>query len=122
MSGISLPEAGRSSAIAAYVLYLLSIPSAGVFALIGVVLAYASRDGASAFARAHLDQAIHIWWVAFAWGVACLLGFIIGGALTIVLIGFPIIWLFALIGFIVMVWFSIKSLLGLLALLDGRAA
>jgi uncharacterized membrane protein len=122
MSDVSLPEAGRASAMATYVLYLLSIPSAGVLALIGVIVAYASRDGAGPFARAHLEQAIRIWWAAFAWGAACILGFIVGGALTIVLIGFPIIWLFALIGFIVMVWFSIKSLLGLLALLDGRAA
>ena len=122
MSSLSLPESGRASAIATYLLYLLSIPSAGVLALIGVIVAYASRDGAGPFARAHLEQAIHIWWAAFAWGVACILGFIIGGALTIVLIGFPVIWLFALIGFIVMVWFSVKSLLGLLALLDGRAA
>lgn len=121
-TSIHRSDAGRLSAIIAYALYLLSIPSAGVFALIGVIFAYVGRDGAGPLARSHLDNAVHVWWVAFAWGVACVLGWIIGGALTIVLIGFPIIWLFMVIGFIVAVWFTIKSLLGLLALLDNRAA
>jgi uncharacterized membrane protein len=119
-TSISSNDAGRMTAMAAYILYLLSIPSAGVFALIGVIVAYVGRDGAGPLARSHLNEAIRIWWVAFGWGVACVLGYVIGGLLTIVLIGFPIIWLFMVIGFIVAVWFTIKSLLGLLALLDGR--
>ena len=43
-----------------------------------------------------------------------------GALLTIVLIGFPILWIVGLIGFGVMIWFTIKSLLGLIALLDSR--
>ena len=46
---------------------------------------------------------------------------IVGWTLTIVLIGFPILWIVGALGFLVMVWFTIKSALGLLALLDDRS-
>jgi uncharacterized membrane protein len=114
-------DAGRGAAMATYILYLLSIPSAGLFALVGVIVAYVSRDGAGPLARSHLDDAIRIWWVAFMWGVALVIAYVIGGLLTVVLIGFPILWLAGIVGLIVMIWFTVKSLLGLLALLDARA-
>lgn len=114
------PDAGRGAAFIVYALYLLSIPSAAVLALIGVIVAYASRDGAGPLARSHLEDQIRIWWIAVwcAIGIAIATG--IGFLLTVVLVGFPILWLAALGGFIVMVWFTVKAVLGLLALLDGR--
>jgi uncharacterized membrane protein len=114
------PRPGRAAAIIVYVLYLLSIPSAAVLALIGVILALVSRDGASPLARSHLDDQIRIWFIAFWWAVGLALAGIIGAVLTIVLIGFPILWIVGLVGLGVMIWFTIKSLLGLLALLDDR--
>lgn len=114
------PQPGRAAAIIVYVLYLLSIPSAAVFALIGVILALVSRDGASPLARSHLDDQVRIWFIAFWWAVGLAIAAIIGAVLTVVLIGFPILWIVALIGLGVMIWFTIKSLLGLLALLDDR--
>jgi uncharacterized membrane protein len=115
-------EPGRVSALLVYGLYILSIPSAAVFALIGVILAYIARDSAGPIARRHLNEQIRIWWVAFAWSLALLIIGAIGGILTIVLIGFPIIWLAGLAAFIVMIWFTIKSILGFIALLNQRAA
>lgn len=115
-------EAGRASALVVYGLYVLSIPSAAIFALIGVIWAYAARDGAEGVARTHLDNAIRFWWTAFWWGAALIVAGLIGAALTIVLVGFPILWLAAVAAFLVMVWFTIKSVLGMLALLDGRPA
>jgi uncharacterized membrane protein len=114
------PRPGRAAAIIVYALYLLSIPSAAVLALIGVILALVSRDGASPLARSHLDDQIRIWFIAFWWAVGLALAGIIGAVLTIVLIGFPILWIVGLVGLGVMIWFTIKSLLGLLALLDDR--
>jgi uncharacterized membrane protein len=113
-------QAGRSAAFLVYVLYLLSIPSAAIFALIGVIVALSSRDGASPLARSHLDDQIRIWMIAFWWGVFVLVATIIGAILAVVLIGFPILWIAAGLGVLVMVWFTIKSALGLLALMDGR--
>jgi uncharacterized membrane protein len=113
-------QAGRSAAFLVYVLYLLSIPSAAIFALIGVIVALSSRDGASPLARSHLDDQIRIWLIAFWWGVFLLVATIIGAMLAVILIGFPILWIAGGLGFLVMVWFTIKSALGLLALMDGR--
>jgi uncharacterized membrane protein len=113
-------QAGRGAAFLVYVLYLLSIPSAAIFALIGVIVALSSRDGASPLARSHLDDQIRIWMIAFWWGVFLLVATIIGVILSFVLIGFPILWIAGGLGFLVMVWFTIKSALGLLALMDDR--
>ena len=121
MTNISSDQsAGRGAAFLVYVLYLLSIPSAAIFALIGVIVALSSRDGASPLARSHLDDQIRVWMIAFLWGLFLLVAAVIGALLTVVLIGFPILWIVGGLGFLVMVWFTIKSALGLLALLDGR--
>src|SRR5690349_1870841 len=113
-------EPGRLSAIIVYALYLLSIPSAAIFALLGVIVALAAKDGAGPLARSHLNDQIRIWFIAFWWAIGIALLAVIGAILTLVLIGFPILWLCGILGFCVMVWFTIKSFLGLLALLDNR--
>jgi uncharacterized membrane protein len=117
----SSAEPGRATALVVYVLYLLSIPSFAIFALLGVIVALSGRTGAGPIARSHLDDQVRIWFVAFWWAVGLALAALIGIVLTIVLIGFPILWLVGIIGFVVMLWFTVKSLLGLLALLDNRA-
>jgi uncharacterized membrane protein len=113
-------EHGRSSALIVYVLYLLSIPSFAIFALLGVILAVVARNEAGPFTRSHLDDQVRIWFIAFWWAIGLALLALIGGILTIVLIGFPILWIVGVLGLIVMLWFTLKSLLGLLALLDNR--
>jgi uncharacterized membrane protein len=114
-------ERGRAAALTVYILYLLSIPSAGVFALIGVIVAYVSRADSGLVARAHLDGAIALWWVAFLWGVALFVVWMLGLILTPVLIGFPILALQWAAAIVVVIWFIVKSVLGLVALMDNRA-
>jgi uncharacterized membrane protein len=116
----SYPEAGRGSALVVYALYLLSIPSCAVFALIGFIVALMSREGAGPLARTHLDDQVRIWMIAFWWALAIAVLAIVGVVLSIVLIGIPIIWLAGVLGLGVGIWFTVKALLGLLALLDGR--
>lgn len=113
-------ETGRSSAFLVYALYLLSIPSFAIFALIGVILALSAKSDATGVARTHLDDQVRIWFIAFWWHVGLAIAFVIGIVLSFVLIGIPIIWAVALGWLILMIWFTIKSFLGLLALLDGR--
>ena len=122
MSTVSSPpeQPGRTAALIVYVLYLLSIPSAAVFALVGVIVALASRGDAGPFARSHLEDQIRVWFIAFWWAVALAIFGIIGAVLTFVLIGFPILWIVGCLYLLVMIWFTVKSLLGLLALLDNR--
>jgi uncharacterized membrane protein len=116
----SASEPGRSSAFIVYVLYLLSIPSFAVFALVGVIVALVGRDGAGPLARAHLDDQVRFWFVAFWWAVGIVLVTVFGWILTVVLVGFPILLLAWLAALIVGIWFTVKSLLGLLKLLDNR--
>jgi uncharacterized membrane protein len=121
MTATPLPsQPGRFSALMVYVLYLLSIPSFALFALVGVIWALVGRDGAGPLARSHLDDQIRIWFVAFWWAVVLTIASLFGWLLTPILIGFPILWVIGVVALIVMIWFTIKSLFGLLALLDGR--
>lgn len=113
-------EPGRGAALLVYALYLVSIPSFGIFALIGVILALVSREGAGPLARSHLEDQVRIWFIAFWWAVALAIATVIGALLTLVLIGFPILWIVGILGLGVMIWFTVKSLLGLLALIDNR--
>ena len=114
-------DGGKAAALVVYVLYLLSIPSAGILALVGVMVALICRENAAGVWRAHLNDQVRVWAIAFMWWVALFAIWLLGVALTLVLIGFPIIWLVGAAGFAVMLWFTVKSVLGLLALLDGRA-
>ncbi len=119
-SYFSPPERGSATAFVTYLLYLMSIPSVGILALIGLVVAYVGREEATGVARTHIEDQIRVWWVAFWWSVAIVLAYIVGAALTVVLIGIPILVLAWLAGLIVAIWFTVKGIFGLIALLDGR--
>ena len=109
---------GMTAAIAVYALYILSIPSLAIFAPIGFVVALVARRDASPLAVAHFNDQIRIFWIALAWGVVVFTASILAWMLTIVLIGFPLLWLIGAVGFLVMVWFTVRSVIGLLRLLD----
>lgn len=122
MSTTPLPVAqpGRSAAFLVYALYLLSIPSFAMFALIGVIVALAARDEASPFARSHLDYQIGIWFTAFWWTIGLALLALVGWLTVWMLIGLVLLWIAGLGSLILLIWFTVKSLLGLLALMDDR--
>ncbi|SRR5690606_138774 len=113
------PEPGRSAAFIVYALYLLSIPSAAIFALFGVIVALAARDGAGPLARTHLDYQIRIWFTAFWWTIALAIVAVIGW-ITFIIGGFLLVWLAGLGALILYLWFTVVSFFGLLALLDYR--
>jgi uncharacterized membrane protein len=115
------PERGRAAAFVTYVLYLMSIPSAGILALIGLVVAYVGRADAEGTSRSHIERQIRTWWTAFWWAVAIWAAYIVGGILTVVLIGIPIIAFAWIASLVVAIWFTVTSVFGLIALLDGRA-
>ena len=114
------PEEGKPAALAAWALYILSIPSANVLVLDGLVVAYAARSSATGVARQHLDAQIVLFWSVFWWTIACWVAIIISGLLSVVLIGIPFLLLFLLLWFLISVWFTVRSVLGLLALLQDR--
>jgi uncharacterized membrane protein len=116
----SAAEPGRATALAVYVLYLLSIPSVAIFALVGVIIALTGREGAGPLSRSHLEFQIDIWMTAFWVTIGLALLAVIGAVLTVVLVGFPILWIVGLLALALMIWFTVMSLLGLLALIENR--
>ncbi|MET0182452.1 MAG: hypothetical protein ABW199_06165 [Caulobacterales bacterium] len=117
---VSPMEAGRGAAFVVYALFLLSIPSAALFAVVGVIIAYVARDGAAPNALAHLNDQIRIFWVWAIWTLAIIVASAIAYVLTFVLIGFPILWLLAAAGFVLLVWLTVKSVFGILRLIEQR--
>jgi len=116
----SEPE-GKVAALAAWALYILSIPSANILVLVGLVVAYAARGTATGLAREHFDAQIRLFWSVFWWTVACWVAIAVSIVASIVLIGIPFLILFGIIWFLISVWFTVKSIFGLLNLLGDRA-
>jgi uncharacterized membrane protein len=113
--------AGQLPAILGYSFYLLSIPSLALFAPVGAVIAVFSRSEAGTLARAHMDEQLRLFIVAAIWGLALFALLIPAWMLTLILIGIPLLWLIWAAGFVVMVWFTFRSGLGLLRLINHEA-
>ena len=97
----------RTLAIVNYVLGFVAI-SNGVTLLIAAVLAYVRRDQAEPWLKSHFEFQIASFWYG----------------LIIFLVGFFTLWLFllgALIWFLGGIWLVIRTAVGLIRLLDGRA-
>lgn len=119
-----LPEqtdpTNKVAALAAWALYILSIPSANVLVLVGLVIAYAARNSAVGLARRHIEAQISLFWSVFWWTVAAWIAIFVSALLSLVLIGIPFLLLFLLLWFLISVWFTVKSVLGLINLLQDR--
>ncbi|WP_313472460.1 hypothetical protein [Brevundimonas sp.] len=113
---------GRDGAVLAWILYVLSIPSANLLVLVGLVVAYACRGSATGLAAQHIEAQIRLFWSVF-WITIGLWGLIaVSAVASIFLIGIPFLILFGLLLLLVTIWFTVKSVLGLLALLNDRPA
>ena len=112
---------GRMAAIATWALYILSIPSFAVLVLIGLVIAYAARGSASGVARQHLDAQIRLFWSTFMWTIIFSVLWLVSLLLSTIVIGIPFLFVFWGALFLLMVWFTVKSIFGLIALLGDRA-
>jgi uncharacterized membrane protein len=98
----------RSWAIAVWALYLVSIVTVGLTALVGLIIAYVKKpDLASTPFGSHMNYAIRTFWVSVA-------GWIVGSILTVVLIGYLLL-------LIVSLWSLFRCVRGLIKALDGRA-
>jgi uncharacterized membrane protein len=89
-----------------YILYLVGF-LVGVTGLIAIIMNYVKRDEMrGTWLESHVNWQIKTFW----W---CLLGYIIGAILTIVLIGYLIL-------FLVLVWQIYRLVVGINALIDNR--
>jgi uncharacterized membrane protein len=121
-SVLGTQDEGKVGAAIVYVLYLLSIPSAGTLFLLGFIIAYVMRGGSSGWVRTHFDRQIKIGWKSFWWTLGLGLLFAIGIPLSIVLIGIPMMWVAGVGLLIVHIWMAVASVLGLISLLQTRPA
>jgi len=117
---------GKPAALIAWGLYILSLPSANLLVIVGLIVAYAGRGGSDGLTRAHIDAQIGLFWSVFWWtillwiGVAvCVIGVFTVPAAGVFLVPLGIILLLALL--FLTVWFTIKSIIGLINLLGDRA-
>ncbi len=112
---------GKVAAVIAWALYILSIPSANVLVLVGLVVAYAGRSSATGLPLEHLNAQIRLFWSVFWWTIAAWIGIVISAIASVVLIGIPFLFFFALVWLLITVWFTVKSIFGLINLLGDRA-
>ena len=85
--------------------------------LVGVLVAYAGRGSATGVARAHIEEQLRLFWSVVWWTVGLWILAIVS-FVTIIL--FPV-GLLCLLGlFILHLWFTIKSILGLVNLMSDR--
>ena len=117
---------GRPAALIAWGLYILSLPSANLLVIVGLIVAYAGRSGSDVLSRAHIDAQIGLFWSVFWWTIllwvgigACVVAFLISPPMGLVVV--PLGLLFGLALLFLTVWFTVKSVIGLLNLLGGRA-
>ena len=116
---------GKPAAMIAWGLYILSLPSANLLVIVGLIVAYAGRGGSDGVSRAHLDAQIGLFWSVFWWTIllwigfwACVVGVFSVPAMGVALVPLAVILLLALL--LLTVWFTIKSILGLIALMGGK--
>lgn len=115
-------DEGRVAAIAGWVLYLLSIPSANILVIVGLLVAYASRGTATGLPLQHINEQIRLFWSIFWWSVALWIAIGVSFLLTFILIGLPFLLLFSFLLLLVSIWFTVKSAIALINLLGDRPA
>jgi uncharacterized membrane protein len=117
-----LDSEGKPAALIAWGLYVLSIPSANVLVLVGLVVAYAARGSATGVARQHMEAQIALFWSVFWWTIALWVLIAVSAVASIIIVGIPFLLLFLALWFLLSVWFTVKSVLGILNLLQDRPA
>lgn len=121
----STADEGKVPAFIVYALYIAGVFSANLISPIGVIVAYVCRDGASPWVRSHLDQQVRMFWVVFWWMLGPLLigaGLIFGLGVIGLAAAIPLVIIWAIAAVVTTIWFAIKSVLGLLRLINGQAA
>ena len=112
---------GKPAALAAWILYALAPLTGGLSAVVGVIVAYTQKARSSGLARSHFETQIGLFWSALIWTVLFTVAWGISLALTTVFIGIPLVFLFWAAMLLLGVWFTVKSVVGALALSGDRA-
>jgi uncharacterized membrane protein len=110
----------KTYVIIVYVLYLLSVFTGGLTAIIGLIMAYVLKPGAGPRAYSHYAFAIRTFWLPFLWALIGSAVLAVGCVLCAILIGIPIV-IVAVLGLCALpIWFLVRCVIGLIAALDDR--
>jgi uncharacterized membrane protein len=117
---------GKPAALIAWGLFILSLPSANLLVIVGLIVAYAGRGGSDGLSRAHIDAQIALFWSVFWWTILLWIGIgvwlvsiFIEPAMGLILAPFALLLGLGLL--LLTVWFTIRSLIGLFRLLGDKA-
>jgi len=107
-----------------YALYLLGLVN-GLTVLIGLIIAYANRNGSSSRAQSHYIFQIRTFWLAVVWwivGGLCMMWGMMWGWIPIIgLVGIPFVILGGLVFAVTHVWFALRAIIGLVYVSRGEA-
>lgn len=103
-----------------YGLYVLGLTH-GLTILIGLIIAYVSRDGAGPRMQSHYTFQIRTFWLAIGWFVLGAAMILVGIPLSLVLIGIPIVLIGGAICGLVWLWFAVRTVLGVIYLARDEA-
>lgn len=111
---------GRTLPAVVYALYLIGLTNL-LTILIGLVIAYASRNPADPRMESHYTFLIRTFWLSIGW-------FLIGGAIalvgipfSLVLVGIPLVMLGCAIMGAVGIWFAVRCIVGVIYLARDEA-
>ena len=114
-------EESMTAPILVYAAYLLSVPSAGLFALVGVIVAYVLKGEAGPAAYSHYAFQIRTFWLSLLFIPLGILLIVVGIPLSFILVGVPFVILGGLMVAGVTVWFLARCVVGVIRAADGRA-
>jgi uncharacterized membrane protein len=112
---------GKPAALAVWVLHALAPLTGGLSAIVGVVVAYTQKARSSGLVRTHFETQIRLFWSALIWTALFTVAWGVSLALTTLFIGIPLVFLFWAAMVLLGIWFTVKSVLGALALSADRA-
>ena len=114
------PDEGRAAAAVVWLLYLLAIPSFNILAVVGVIVAYVAREGSSPWVRRHFDTQISLFWSTIVWFILLTVLIIASGILSLIIIGIPFLIAAGLAMLVLFIWFTVKSVIGLINVVQRR--
>jgi uncharacterized membrane protein len=110
----------RTMPAVAYALFLLGFVTAGLTAIVGLILAYASQAAAGPFARSHYTFLTRTFWLGLGWCFLWGLLFVIAIPLSFILIGIPLLILAKLMLGLGVVWYGVRCIVGVVVLSQGE--
>lgn len=111
----------RTMPAVVYALYLVGLATGGLTSILGLILAYVSKDQAGPVSRTHYDFLIRTFWMTLALALVAAALIAIGVPLSFLLIGIPFVVLGGLIFALLAVWYAVRCIVGVVYLAREEA-